>query len=88
MTNDNSKTDHDANIRSADQRAATLAAVSSIAASLALSGAAIIVDTGKLLSPNWIRPAFGTVLIVAVLLFTISAFIAVSGHRQKRKAAN
>jgi hypothetical protein len=86
MTNNDSKTDHDANIRSADQRATALAAVSSIAASLALSGAAIIVDTGKLMSPSWIRPAFGSLLIVAVLMFSLSAFIAVLAHQQKREA--
>jgi hypothetical protein len=35
------------------------------------------------MSPSWIRLAFGSLLVVAVLLFTLSALIAVLGHQQK-----
>jgi hypothetical protein len=84
-TDDPTKADHDANIRSADQRATALTAASSIAVSLALSGAAIIVDTAKLTSPGWIRPMFGILLILALCGFTISACIAIVGHQQPRE---
>lgn len=72
--------DHDANIRSADQRATALAAVASLAATLALSGAAIIIDMDKWRTAVGIRHLFGVVLIAAVVLFSISAFRALRGH--------
>jgi hypothetical protein len=76
--------DDEADIRSTDQRAATLTAVAALAASLALSGAAIIVDTEKMTSPAWIRGFFGVPLVLAVLLFTLAAVVAVTCHQMPR----
>lgn len=76
--------DHEADIRSAEQRAATLTAVAALVASLAPSGAAIIVDTEKMTSPAWIRGCFGIPLVLAVLLFTLAAVVAVTCHRMPR----
>jgi len=78
--------DHDANVRSADQRATALAAVASLAATLALAGAAIIIDVGKW--PPAVRPSlawfarhgFGLCLLLAVGFFSIAAFHALKGH--------
>jgi len=61
--------DHDANIRSADQRATALAAVASLASSLALAGVALIIDTSKWTSPPLVRYAFGALLLLAVFYF-------------------
>ena len=77
--------EHHANVRSADQRATGLAAGASLAASFALSGAAIIADAGKLRSPMWTQWAFGWILVLTVALFTLSAFAALSGHRMQEK---
>ena len=75
--------DHEANIRSADQRATALAATATITSTLALAGAAIIVDTGKLTQPTWVRPWFSWALFLAVLAFTMAAVIAIHGHHSQ-----
>jgi hypothetical protein len=72
--------DHDANIRAADHRATALVAVASLAATLALAGVAIILDTGKWTSPAGMRVAFGILLVLAVGFFTAAAWFAVRGH--------
>jgi hypothetical protein len=71
-----------ARARSADQRAAGMAAISSIAASFALSGAAVVVDTGKLIAPSLARYAFEYCLFLALISFVVAAGFAVKGHRK------
>jgi hypothetical protein len=77
---------HHANIRSADQRAAGLAAVASLAASLALTGTGIIVDTAKMTTPAWTHKVFGGLMVVGVALFSAAAIVAVTGHRMKQES--
>jgi hypothetical protein len=84
MTSDSANTtDHAANIRSADQRATALAATATITASLALTGASIVVDTAKMSQPTWVRPWFSWILVFTVLAFTVAAAVAVNGHRKQ-----
>jgi hypothetical protein len=71
-----------ARVQAADQRATAVAAAASITASLALAGAAIVVDFQKLASPSWIRQTFGWILVAAVLCFTLAAAVSASAHRQ------
>jgi hypothetical protein len=84
MTSASPKTpDHEGNIRSADQRATVVAATATIAATLALNGATIIVDTAKLTAPSGIRLLFGGALIVSVLFFTGATLAAALGHQKR-----
>jgi hypothetical protein len=57
-----------------------LAATASIAAGLALSGAAIVVDTGNLVAPSWVRSWFEWLLFAAIVLFIAAASTALIGH--------
>jgi len=70
-------------VRSADHRAAALTATGTLAASLALSGAAIVVDTSNSLGSGWGRTWFESALIAALALFTLSALAALTGHWRK-----
>jgi hypothetical protein len=83
---------------SADQRAAAVAAVASLAASLALTGATLVLDKDKLKEPTTIplihftfesRSRFGAVLCLALIAFLIAAVLAVTAHqRQNDDIAN
>jgi hypothetical protein len=79
--------DHGANIRAADHRATALASVATLASTLALTGATVVIDTEKWKSSESIRTAFGVLLLIAVALFTGAASAALAGHR-KRGAAS
>jgi hypothetical protein len=84
MTNADQKSpDHEANIRSADQRATAVVAVATVTASLALAGATIVVDTGKLTQPSGVREWLTGLLIGAVAAFTVSALFAAVGHSKR-----
>src|SRR4051794_18765835 len=69
-----------ARTRSADHRATAMAATASIAAGLALSGATVIVDTGKLNDPPWVRQWFQNLLLGALVLLVLAAASSTLGH--------
>jgi hypothetical protein len=69
--------------RSVDQRATAIAAVASLAASLSLAGAALILDADKLTKPAFVRLGFGLVLSASVLFFLAAAVASVWVHRQR-----
>jgi hypothetical protein len=68
-------------MRSADQRAAILAAVAPLAATLALAGVAVIIDADKWKDQATLRHWFGVLLVAALILLTVAALFAVGGHR-------
>jgi hypothetical protein len=70
-----------ARVQSADQRAAAMAAIASIAAGLVGSAAAVIVDTGKLVDPTWVRYGFEWGLLLALVSFGLAVLAAARGHR-------
>jgi hypothetical protein len=79
--------EHGYRARSADQRAAGVAAIASLAASFALAGAALVLDKDKLREPFFIRPAFGIVLCIAVAAFIVAAVMAAITHTSQHDDA-
>jgi hypothetical protein len=71
-----------AGVQAADHRIAAVAASASIAASLSLAGAALVLDYQKLLSPEGVRTFFGWILVGALAFFTVAAAAAAFGHNK------
>jgi hypothetical protein len=78
--------DHDANIRAADHRATALASVATLASTLALTGATVVIDTEKWNPSESFRTLFGVLLVIAVILFTLAAGAALAGHSKRGPA--
>ncbi|MGA5298499.1 hypothetical protein ACPCHT_01150 [Nucisporomicrobium flavum] len=70
--------------RMADQRAGLIAAVASLAASLSLTGATLILDENALDRPSWVRWWFGLVLVLSVTLFVLAAIMSLRVHLERR----
>jgi hypothetical protein len=70
--------------RTADQRASLIAAVASLAASLSLTGATLILDENALDRPSWVRWWFGLVLVLSVGLFVLAAILSLRVHLERR----
>ncbi|UQU61681.1 hypothetical protein COUCH_21805 [Couchioplanes caeruleus] len=70
--------------RTADQRAGLIAAVASLAASLSLTGATLILDETALDRPSWVRWWFGLILVLSVTLFVLAAIMSLRVHLERR----